>query len=203
MITSLFFKSTILFFILLNPFLMSIYLLEIIQGVSRIDFAKILTRATVISILTFSLFVVGGDAVFTELFQVRFESFQIFGGLIFLFIGLKYVFEGSEAIRLIRGDAAHIAGSVAMPFMIGPGTIWASVLSGNTLGPTMGLLSMAVGVITAVCGLFAFKIVYDRMLTRNHSLFERYVDVIGRVSSLWIGAISVQMILSGFKGWGY
>jgi len=201
--TDIILKSAILFFVLLNPFLMSIYLLDIIQEVELKTFARIILRATIISLVAFSLFVLGGDTVFTKVFQVRFESFLIFGGIIFLMIGLRFVFEGSEAIRVIRGDPGRVAGSIAMPFMIGPGTIGASVLAGTQMGPQMGLVAMSLGVIAASLGLFLFKIIYDQMRTKNHRLFERYVDITGRVSSLWIGAFAIQMIMSGIKGWGF
>ena len=64
--------------------------------------------------------------------HARFESFQIFGGLIFLVIGYRYVFEGADTIGVMRGAPNHLAGTIAMPFMIGPGTISASVITGCT-----------------------------------------------------------------------
>jgi len=196
-------NAIILYLVLLNPFLMSIYLLDIIQETDWNTFGKILLRASIISIVAFGLFVMGGEAVFTKVLQVRFESFLIFGGIIFLLIGLRQVFEGSDAIRGIRGDAEHIAGSVAMPFMIGPGTIGASVLAGTQLGPWLGLVAMTIGVSVAVSSLLVFKAVYDQVRTRNQKLFERYVDITGRVTAFWIGTFAIQMIVSGLKGWGF
>ena len=47
----------------------------------------------------------------------------------------------------------------------------------------------------------AFKVFHGRSRTRETPLVERYVDISGRVSALWIGTFAVQMILSGVKDW--
>lgn len=44
------------------------------------------------------LFAWGGEAIFSKYLNVRFEAFQIFGGLIFLVIGYRYVFQGADTI---------------------------------------------------------------------------------------------------------
>ena len=67
---------------------------------------------------------------FSKYLNVRFEAFQIFGGLIFLVIGYRYVFQGADTIGEMRGAPEHLAGTIAMPFMIGPGTISAAVVTG-------------------------------------------------------------------------
>jgi len=51
-----FLKSMALFMVLFNPFLMSIYLLDLIQEMDRTAFFKVLVRATLISGVVFLLF---------------------------------------------------------------------------------------------------------------------------------------------------
>lgn len=45
-------------------------------------------------------------------------------------IGYRYVFQGADTIGEMRGAPEHLAGTIAMPFMIGPGTISAAVVTG-------------------------------------------------------------------------
>ena len=196
-----FINSTVLVFVLFNPFLMSIYMMDLIQGLQREVFAKILLRASLISMMVFSLFAVGGEAVFSTVLQVKFDAFLVFGGVIFLVIGVRYVMQGGSAIRQMRGDPAHVEGSVAMPFMIGPGSISASVWSGTRLGAGWGIVSIALGLSVALVCLMVFKLLYDRIREHDTRLVERYVDISGRVSALWIGTFAVQMILTGVKNW--
>jgi multiple antibiotic resistance protein len=59
-------------------------------------FRRVLLNAGFISFLVFAFFAWTGDLVFTDLLQVNFASFLIFGGTIFLFIGLRFVLAGPE-----------------------------------------------------------------------------------------------------------
>lgn len=135
-----FYQSSMLLFVMLNPFLMSIYLLDLIESLTLRRFAGVLLRATLISTAVFVSFAVLGDQIFTQVLQARFASFLIFGGAIFFLISVRFMMSGSEVLKSLRGDPAHLEGSVAMPFMIGPSTISASILAGSRLTPTKAAL---------------------------------------------------------------
>ncbi len=194
-------QSFALFFTLLNPFLMSIYLLDLIRDLTLGTFIRVLVRASLISAGVFILFAWGGEPIFSDYLQVRFASFQFFGGVVFLLIGIRFVFMGVEAIRSMRGDPQHLAGSIAMPFMIGPGTVSASVVIGTRL-PTWGAAAIIVGTLAlAVLLVSLLKLAHDRFKESNALLTDRYVEVVGRISALLIGTIAVDMILEGLGSW--
>ena len=67
-----------------------------------------------------------------------------------MLIGLQFIFKGPGALRSIRGNPEHIAGSVALPIMIGPGTISASILAGSRLAPGLAVAGIAFAVIVTV-----------------------------------------------------
>ena len=92
--------SFALFFSLLNPFLMSIYMLGIIRTSEAKTFNTALITGSLISFMVFLLFAWGGETVFNQYLHVRFESFQIFGGLIFLVIGYRYVLKVQKLLAL-------------------------------------------------------------------------------------------------------
>lgn len=195
-----FLKSLALFLVLFNPFLMSIYLLDLIQDLDRAAFLRVLVRATVISGIVFALFALGGEAIFTNILQVEFASFLIFGGIVIFLIALQMVFTGSEAIKRMRGgDPARISGSIAMPFMIGPGTISASVLAGNTLSFALAIAVIVLALILTIIMLMALKHTFDIIKVRHTDLLERYIDITGRAGALLTGTIGIQMILQGLR----
>ncbi|HSN84741.1 MAG TPA: MarC family protein [Polyangiales bacterium] len=196
-----FVRSTTLLVVLLNPFLMSIYLIDLIESLDDKTFFSTLVRGVVIATTVFCLFAVGGDAIFSELFQVRFASFLIFGGIVFIVIGLRFIQVGPEALSELRGHPEHIAGSIAMPFMIGPGTVSASVLAGARLPVWWALAAIGAAMLVMVVGLLAIKWIHGFVKERNAGLVERYVDIIGRASALLIGTIAVDMVLTGFELW--
>lgn len=196
-----FLRSFLLFFALFNPFLMSIYLLDLIRGLPTATFLRVLIRGSFISACVFSLFAWGGETFFRDYLQVRFASFQIFGGIVFLLIGLRYVFSGAGAISdlMMRGTPDAIAGSIAMPIMIGPGTVSASVVIGTRL-PYFGAVSVIFGTLalTILC-LVLLKCLHDRLKDSHAALTDRYIDLAGRMSALLIGTIAVDMIVTGVQ----
>jgi small neutral amino acid transporter SnatA (MarC family) len=193
--------SFLLLFALLNPFLMSIYLLDLITDLGRGVFVRVLARGALISAVVFSIFAWGGDAIFSEYLKVRFASFQVFGGVIFLLIGIRFVFSGAEAMRGVRGQPEHLAGSVAMPFMIGPGTVSASVVLGAQLPVLDAVLIICLVLALSVLLVIAIKLAHDYVKDVNARLIDRYVEVVGRISALLIGTIAVEMLFEGLGTW--
>ena len=193
--------SFLLLFALLNPFLMSIYLIDLITDLDMRVFERVLVRGAVISGIVFMLFAWGGDAIFSQYLQVRFASFQVFGGIIFLLIGVRFVFSGADAMRVVRGQPEHLAGSIAMPFMIGPGTVSASVVVGARLPMPGAIAVILVTLALTVALVTALKVAHDYLKERNARLIDRYVEVVGRLSALLIGTFAVEMLFEGLGSW--
>ena len=138
-------KPALILFILLNPFLMSVYLISLIRELSLREFFSVMARAHLISAVAFLLFAIAGDAIFEDAFRVRFASFLTFGGIVFLMIGVRSVFSGKILLFETHGNPEHLAGAVAMPFMIAPGTLSASMLIGSV--QPHGMAAATVGIL--------------------------------------------------------
>lgn len=193
--------SLLLFLALLNPFMMSVYLIDLITDLPRALFVRVLARGALISGAVFALFAWSGDAIFSDVLQVRFASFQIFGGIVFLLIGARLVLTGADAMRAMRGQPEHIAGSIAMPFMIGPGTVSASVVVGARLPVLHAIAIIAAALAVTVALVAAIKLAHDALRERNAQLINRYMEIVGRVSALLIGTFAVDMIFEGLGTW--
>ena len=192
--------SFALFFSLLNPFLMSIYMVGMIRNSEAKVFNRALIQGCVIAFVVFMLFAGGGETIFSKYLNVRFEAFQIFGGLIFLVIGYRYVFQGADTIGEMRGAPEHLAGTIAMPFMIGPGTISAAVVTGIGL-PIGGAALIIAFTLAITCSLLILmKFAHDHLRYKHAKYIDRYVDIVGRLSALLIGTIAIDMIITGIVG---
>ena len=189
--------SFALFFSLLNPFLMSIYMIGMIRNIEARIFNRALIQGSGIAYLVFMFFAWGGERIFNQYLNVRFESFQIFGGIIFLVIGYRYVFQGADTIGAIRGAPEHLAGTVAMPFMVGPGTISAAVVTGMDIGLTGAALVMLVTLDLTCIILILMKFMHDNLRYKHAKYVDYYFDIVGRLSALLIGTIAVDMIVTG------
>lgn len=196
-----FIQASMLLFILLNPFLMVVYLLDVFEKLPPETFRRVLLRAGLISFLVFSLFALLGDFLFRDVLQAQFASFQVFGGIIFLLIGLQFLFQGNSAIAALRGESQHIAGAIAMPVMIGPGTIGASIIIGKRLPQFISVLAVGAAVLTSVLVVILLKYLHDYVRGRNEKLVDRYIEIIGRAMALVVGTFAVEMIMRGLQGW--
>ncbi|MFT6141502.1 MAG: multiple antibiotic resistance protein [Psychromonas sp.] len=190
-------KASSILFVLLNPFLISIYLIGLIRELSLREFMKVMIRAHVISGIVFVIFAIAGEGVFENIFNVRFGAFLIFGGLIFLWIGIQSIFSGQVILIDTHGDPGHIAGSIAMPFMIAPGTISASVLIGSSLPAPNAAIAVISAIFFSLVSIIVFKLIHDPLKKRNERLLNRYVEVFGRVVALFTGTYAIEMIARG------
>jgi len=194
-------SSSALLLMLLNPFLVVVYLIDVMQKMESRTFRHVLLRAGIISSVVFCFFAILGDTVFSEIMQVEFASFQIFGGIVFLLIGLQFVFRGPQAIEILRGESEHLAGAIAMPVLIGPGTISVSVIIGKRLDPLIASISIFSTVAISIVIILLLKYLHDIVRTRHERLIQRYIEIAGRITALYVGTVSIEMIMQGIHTW--
>ncbi|WP_017661092.1 MarC family protein [Baaleninema simplex] len=196
-----FLRSAALLLVLLNPFLVIIYIIDVVQKLSLKPFTLVLMQAGLISTAVFCCFAILGDAIFSHVLQANFASFQIFGGIVFLLIGLEFVFQGPTAISILRGESKNLAGAIAMPIFIGPGTISASVVIGERHDPLVACMAVVVAVCVSIAFVVLLKLAHDLVRPHREPFIERYIEVVGRIAALFIGTISVEMIMQGLIVW--
>lgn len=199
----IFTKTFLLFLVLLNPFTLSIYLLGVIKALNFIQFSKQIFWASFMSLLAFVSFALAGDALFERVFQVRFASFQVFGGITFLIIGIRLILGTGPPMEALRTDSSQsqLSGAIAMPFIVGPGTISASVLAGSRLDPLLACLCIGLALFVAILAILLFKFIYDHALSRNDTYLQRYLGIAGRVTALFTGSFAIELIFKGIEGW--
>lgn len=194
-------QSSVLLLVLLNPFLVIVYLVDMVEKLDRERFSKVLIQGGMIAAAVFCSFAVVGDFIFSGIVQAEFASFQIFGGVVFVLIGLQFVFRGPTAIEILRGDSTHLAGAIAMPVLIGPGTISASVVIGkrHEVWQACGAIIVAVAISIAI--MLALKSLHDHVRPRSEPLIKRYIEIAGRITALYVGTVAVEMIMQGIRTW--
>jgi small neutral amino acid transporter SnatA (MarC family) len=196
-----FLRASTLLFMLLNPFLLVVYLIDVFDKLPTATFRKVVLKASVISISVFSVAAILGDVLFKDVLQAEFASFQVFGGIVFLLIGVRFVFDGNSAIQGLRGEVRNMAGAIAMPIMIGPGTIGASILVGKRLNHLEAVLAILLAVLASAAIMIALKHLHDYVKVRNEELVQRYIDIAGRVTALVVGTFAIEMIMRGVSTW--
>jgi len=196
-------QSLIPFLAILNPFALCLYLAVLMEELDLKRFVRVLAVACLISLVSFCICAVAGETLLTDWLGIRPEALRIFGGMVFFVVAYNYVVHGYRGAEVLRGSLEELPSAVALPFMIGAGTITQAILVGKKHTPLEAVAVLGAGVAVTFAIVLIFKLIRDRMKARRERLFERYVNILARANGLLIGAISTQMVVSGVHQlWG-
>lgn len=110
------------------------------------------------------------------------------------------MFQGVDSIGEMRGAPEHLTGTIAIPFMIGLGTVSAAVVTGVSL-PIGGAAMIIFLTLTMTCELMILmKFAHDHLCYKHAKYIDHYVDMVGQLSALLIGTIVLDMIINGTLG---
>ena len=135
--------------------------------------------------------------------QAEFASFQIFGGVIFLIIGLQFVFRGPMSLTLLKSKSG-VLGRSCLPCLclLDQEQFSASVVIGKRHDQLEAITVILVAVALVIAVVFSIKIIARFLfLPRSEPLVNRYIEVTGRISALYVGTIAVEMIMKGLETW--
>ena len=130
--------------VMLNPFSQVLYVRDLMKEMCRRELFVLYWWASLLSFGVFVIFALTGDLLFVRVFQVRLDSFRIFGGLIILMMAFRYFSEGAGGNLMFRSGPEDLASIISLSFMVGLGTIWVSILIGNSLPAVIGIAGIAV-----------------------------------------------------------
>jgi len=196
---SMMLNSLLPFLAILNPFALCLYLMTVMDDLDSRTFIKVLCEASLISLVVFWLFAIVGEPLLIKFLGVRTEALRIFGGVIFFVVAYNYVTKGYKAAEFLRGSLEELPSAIALPFMIGAGTITQAILIGKKHEPHTSMFLLFLGLCVCFIVIVGFKLVRDRLKGAREKVFERYVNILSRINGLLIGAISTEMVVSGIK----
>lgn len=186
------------FLVMLNPFALFLYLKPIMHDLSDADFRSVFLKASVISFSIFLVFLLFGDMVFQKVFRINFESFRIFGGVVLFSFAYIFIVQGKKAFIQIKGDLHDLASEIALPFMVGAGTISLTVLMSEQLELWQGALALAIIVLTNYGVIMGLKQIRTSMRSKKVRLaFDKNMELLLRINGFFLGAIGVDMVVTG------
>lgn len=188
------------FLVMLNPFALFLYLKPIMNSLSDEDFHRVFVKASLISLGVFMAFLLFGDYIFTHLFRINFESFRVFGGIVLFSFAWIFIVSGKKAFVQLRGDLHELAAEIALPFMVGAGTISLSIVMSKQLSILMGLLSLLL--IMLINYLFIMGLKYLRSTIKHKKFregFDKIMELLLRINGFFLGAIGIDMMFTGIQ----
>ncbi|AHM59959.1 hypothetical protein D770_08480 [Flammeovirgaceae bacterium 311] len=188
------------FLVMLNPFALFLYLKPLMKDLTDREFLSVLFRASLISFFIYLTFVLFGNFIFERIFRISFESFRIFGGIILFSLAYMFIVRGKKAFIQTKGDLDDMASEIALPFMVGAGTISISILLGEQLPMPYGVLALVI--IMTINFLIVIGLKEMRSRIKFHKLrvaFDKNMEILLRINGFFVGAIGIDMITTGIR----
>ncbi|MFW6246146.1 MAG: MarC family protein [Tangfeifania sp.] len=191
-------SSIIEILVMLNPFALFLYLDPIRKDLTHKSFMIVIFKATLISLFICLVFFLSGDFIFRRVFQIEFESFRIFGGIIIFSYAYFFIVKGQRALIMIKENLDDLASEIALPFMVGAGTISLSILLSQKHSLLIGATSLFIIFGVNFLVLFALKKFRDSIEGKKFkTAFDKNMEVLLRLNGFFIGAIGINMVLTG------
>lgn len=186
------------FLVMLNPFALFLYLKPVMHDLSDSDFRAVFLKASLISFSIFLVFLIFGDVVFQKVFRIQFESFRIFGGIVLFSLAYIFIVQGKKAFIQIKGDLHDLASEIALPFMVGAGTISLTILMADQLVLWQGVVSLALIMLINFGIIMGLKRIRQGMRSKRvQTVFDKNMELLLRINGFFVGAIGVDMVVTG------
>ena len=193
-------SSIIEILVMLNPFALFLYLEPIRRDLDHKSFMIVIFKATLISLFVCLGFFFAGDTIFSRVLQINFESFRIFGGIIIFSYAYFFIVRGQKALIMIKENLDDLASEIALPFMVGAGTISLSILLSQKHTYFIGASSLVIIFSVNFFILFILKRLRDGIEKRKFKkAFDKNMEVLLRLNGFFIGAIGINMVLTGIQ----
>lgn len=190
----------IIFIVMLNPFALFSYLEPLKQDLDNRKYNYVLFKASLISFVIYSVFVFGGNFLFEKVFQIHFESFRIFGGIVIFAFAFHYIMSGDKGILKFKSSLDDLASDIALPFMVGAGTISIVMLMRHDLSIMNSLFAILIAL--TLNFLTIFTLGHLKNLFRNKKLryaFDENMSIFIRIMGFFSGAIGLNMVIAGIQ----
>jgi len=182
-------RATIALLIVVDPaglIPVVIGLTKAMDQVKRRATLRVALLASFILLLVFAL--VGGELL--SLFGITIYSFMIAGGVLLMILAMQMIFTGGFKSESPAGDVSMVP--IAFPLLAGPGAITTTIVSLQTYGIVVAILSIVI--------VMAITWVVLRFLDRIDSILgTRGIAALTTLIAVFIAAIAIQFILTGIQ----
>ena len=183
-------RSAIALFVVINPIGTIPLFVNITQKMQKKEHNMVLKSTIITAGALLMIFAVLGTQILS-IFGITISSFMIAGGILLFVVSIELLTHGGWRFGGTVSDDSVVV-PLAFPLLAGPGAITAVILSYQTAGLLVTILS-----ITIVIGI-TYMVFYSTMAIYT-ILGRRGSLIVSRIFAVLIAAISVQYIVDGLK----
>jgi multiple antibiotic resistance protein len=182
-------KSTIALFVVIDPIGSIPLFVALTNKMDKAQRKKTSELAIVTAASLLVIFAIGGTQILS-IFGVKIESFMIAGGILLFILSMELLTHGGWRFGI--GDSSEDTGVVpfAFPLLVGPGAITSVIISFETAGLLVTIISIAIVIAVTYLTLLLIDPI-NKILGRRGSI------VITRVFAILVAAIGIQYVIDG------
>jgi multiple antibiotic resistance protein len=186
-------KSTIALFVVIDPIGSIPLFIALTEKMGKEERKAVSKVAIVTAAVLLVVFAVAGTQILT-IFGITVFSFMVAGGVLLFIVSIELMLHGAWRFGVGGGSFPGESGVVplAFPLLAGPGAITSVIISFQTAGLIVTMLSIAIVISVTYLVLRLINPIYS-ILGRRGSM------IITRVFAVFIAAIAVQYIVQGAK----
>jgi len=188
------FTALIALLAILNPLGLLPLFADVTAGLDRTARRRLFNLSTFAGFVTLFVLTLAGRWVMDNVFRIQMAEFKIAGGILLTVIGIKSIaFPGPEVKAREASDAMELGVvPLAVPLLVGPGSIVTGILILHRDGPLVALTTIVAAFIVTRL-IFAASPLVHRVLGHLGAL------VLSRVLQIFIAAIGVSFLTSGIR----
>ncbi len=183
-------RSIIALFVVINPIGTIPLFASITQKMQKKERNRVLKTTVITAGALLMIFAAAGTQILT-IFGITISIFMIAGGILLFVVSIELLTHGGWRFGGTVSDESGVV-PLAFPLLAGPGAITAVILSFQTAGLTVTMLSIAIVIGITYVVFYLTGTIY-RILGRRGSL------IITRIFAVLVAAIAVQYVVDGLK----
>lgn len=191
-------KSTLMLFAIINPIGSMPIFLQLTEKMKNKERNKAFNVAVIVALVILFTFILVGDKVLTNFFQIKIYDLMAAGGLLLLIIAIDHLLFGGlvKSVLVQENQDAHHIGAVpiACPILAGPGAMMTVLITFSNHGLLVAALSVLI-----VLGI-TFLIL--RFINTIYKVLGKTVCmVLSKILCLFLAAIGISLLMQGL--WYY
>ncbi|MEL0630652.1 MarC family protein [Psychromonas aquatilis] len=185
-----------LFFMMTPFFVLSVFLI-LSKSLNASEKKRVIVKLSITVLVISLVFLIFGQYIFS-LFGITLDAFKIGAGSVLFLSALEMIkgeAEMPEGTNKRGGDFAIVP--LAIPVTVGPGLIGILMVIGAELQTFGDIASVTASLIAAV-GSVAAVLLFSNKIQRL--LGPQGLEVLPKITGLFVSAIGAQIVFSGIKG---
>jgi multiple antibiotic resistance protein len=185
-----------LFFMMVPFFVLSVFL-SLSKNLTKPEKKSVIFKLSIAVAVSSIIFLLFGKYIF-NLFGITLDAFKIGAGTVLFLSALDMIRGGTEVpAEKIKPGSDFAIVPLAIPSTVGPGMIGILMVIGAEMSGFVEIFIVITALLAAVLSLAGVLLVSNKL---QHLIGKQGLEVIPKITGLFVSAIGAQIIFSGIQG---